>query len=189
MIDEDLQLLLDEAAATMDKALDHLRHEFHTLRAGRANSAMLDGIRVEYYGSVTPLGQMASVSAPQADLLVVQPWDRTALGSIEKAIRAANLGLNPGNDGSLIRIPVPTPTEERRRDIVKAAKAKGEDARVALRSVRRSTKEEIKSIVDEKRMPEDMRFDAEERLQKLTDAHVAKVDELMQKKEVEIMEV
>jgi ribosome recycling factor len=189
MLDEDLQLLLDEAASTMDKAIDHLRHEFHTLRAGRANPAMLDGIRVEYYGAITPLGQMASVSAPQPDLLVVQPWDRSALGGIEKAIRAANLGLNPGNDGSLIRIPVPTPTEERRREIVKAAKAKAEDARVAIRSIRRSTKDEVKSLVDEKRLPEDMRFDAEERLQKLTDAHVAKVEDLLHKKEAEIMEV
>lgn len=189
MLDDDLQLLLEEASSTMDKALEHLRHEFHTLRAGRASPAMLDGVRVEYYGTITPLGQMASVSAPQPDLLVVQPWDKSALNGIEKAIRAANLGLNPGNDGSLIRIPVPTPTEERRRDIVKAAKGKGEDARIAIRSVRRSTKDEIKSLTDEKRLPEDMRFEAEERLQKLTDAHVAKVDEMLQKKEVEIMEV
>lgn len=189
MIDENLQLLLDEAAASMDKALEHLRHEFHTLRAGRASSAMLDGVRVEYYGSFTPLNQMASVSSPQADLLVVQPWDKTALNAIEKAIRAANLGLNPGNDGSLIRIPVPTPTEERRRDIVRTARAKGEDAKVAIRSVRRSAKDEIKSVADEMRLPEDMRFEAETALQKLTDTHVTKVDEALARKETEIMEV
>ncbi|HYE59294.1 MAG TPA: ribosome recycling factor [Rhodothermales bacterium] len=189
MLDEDLLLLLDEAASHMDKAIEHLRHELHGLRAGRATPAMLDGIKVEYYGTITPLGQMASVSAPQADLLVVQPWDRSALNGIEKAIRASNLGLNPGNDGSLIRIPVPTPTEERRREIVKVAKAKGEEARIAVRNVRRSTKDEIKSVADDKRLPEDMRFEAEERLQKLTDAHVAKVDEILHKKEAEIMEV
>jgi ribosome recycling factor len=174
MLDEDLQLLLDEAASSMDKAIEHLRHELHGLRAGRATPAMLDGIKVEYYGTVTPLGQMASVSAPQADLLVVQPWDKSALNGIEKAIRASNLGLNPGNDGSLIR---------------KVAKAKGEEARVSVRNVRRSTKDEIKSISEEKRLPEDMRFEAEERLQKLTDAHVARVDEILHKKEGEIMEV
>ena len=188
-MDETLQLLLDEAAAGMAKALDHLRHDLNTLRAGRASAAMLDGVRVEYYGSFSPLNQVASVSSPQADLLVVQPWDKGALGAIEKAIKAANLGLNPGNDGILIRIPVPTPTGERRKEIVKASKTKGEDAKVGIRGVRRSAKDEIKSAADELNLPEDMRFEAEERLQKLTDQHVAKVEEMLAKKETEIMEV
>ena len=188
-MDETLQILLDDAATHMGKALEHLRHELHTLRAGRATPAMLDGVRVEYYGSHTPLNQMASVSAPQADLLVVQPWDRSALGAIEKAIRAANLGLNPGNDGQLIRIPVPTPTEERRRELVKAARHKGEDAKVAIRNVRRTTREELKSTVDDMKLSEDLLALAEDRLQKLTDQHVHRVDEVLTKKEAEVMEV
>lgn len=188
-MDETLQLILDDAATNMDKALEHLRHELHTLRAGRATPAMLDGVRVEYYGSHTPLNQMASVSAPQADLLVVQPWDRSALGAIEKAIRAANLGLNPGNDGQLIRIPVPTPTEERRRELVKAARGRGEDAKVSIRNVRRTTRDELKSTVDDMKLSEDMLTLAEDRLQKLTDQHVHRVDEVLAKKETEVMEV
>ncbi len=188
-MDENLQLLLDAAAESMGKAIEHLRHDLHTLRAGRATPAMLDGVRVEYYGSITPLNQMASVGAPQADLLVVQPWDRSALGSIEKAIRSANLGLNPGNDGQLIRIPVPTPTEERRRELVKAAKVKGEEAKVSIRSVRRVTKDELKSTTDELRLSEDLLRDAEERLQKLTDQYVQRVDETLVRKEAEVMEV
>lgn len=188
-MDETLQLILDDAATTMDKALDHLRHELHTLRAGRAMPAMLDGVRVDYYGSQTPLNQMASVSAPQADLLVVQPWDRSALGAIEKSIRAANLGLNPGNDGQLIRIPVPTPTEERRRELVKAARSRGEDAKVAIRNVRRTTRDDLKSTVDEMKLSEDMLTTAEATLQKLTDQHVQRVDEVLAKKEAEVMEV
>ena len=188
-MDENLTLILDVATDSMGKALEHLRHDLHTLRAGRATPTMLDGVRVEYYGAVTPLNQMASVSAPQADLLVVQPWDRSALGAIEKAIRAANLGLNPSNDGNLVRIPVPTPTEERRRDLVKAAKAKGEDAKVSLRSVRRSTRDELKSTVDEMSLSEDLLRDAEDRLQKLIDQHVQRVDETLARKETEVMEV
>ena len=188
-MDENLQLLLDEAKDLMDKALDHLRHELNTLRAGRAVPQMLDGVRVEAYGSQTPLNQVASVSAPQADLLVVQPWDRSTLNAIEKAIRAANLGLNPGNDGSLIRIPVPTPTEERRREIVKAAKAKGEDARVAVRGVRRNVREEIKKAAADLKLSEDVERDAEDRLQKLTDSHVGKIDDILSAKEQEIMQV
>lgn len=188
-MDDSLELLLVEADDHMDKALDHLRHELNTIRAGRAVPQMLDGVRVEAYGVQTPLNQVASVSAPQADLLVVQPWDRTTLVAIEKAIRAANLGLNPGNDGSIIRIPVPTPTEERRRDLVKAAKAKGEDAKVAVRGVRRHAKDEIKKTAADLNLSEDAERAAEDDLQKLTDKHTAKVDEIIAHKETEIMQV
>lgn len=188
-MDETLQMVLLEAGEHMDKALAHLRHELNTLRAGRAVPQMLDGVRVDAYGAQTPLNQVASVSAPQADLLVVQPWDRTTLAAIEKAIRAANLGLNPGNDGSLIRIPVPTPTEERRREIVKSAKHKGEDAKVAIRGVRRNAKDEIKKTAADLKLSEDVERDAEDELQKLTDKHTAKVDEIIQHKETEIMHV
>ncbi len=188
-MDENIQLLLDEASESMDRSVQHLIAEFHTLRAGRATPAMLEGVRVEYYGSMTPLNQMANVSAPQTDLITIQPWDRSSLGAIERAIAAANLGFNPSNDGSLIRIPVPTPTEERRRDIVKVAKSKGEDAKISIRNVRRSAKDEIKSVQQEQHLPEDMRYTAEDELQKLTDTHVARVDDLIARKEVEIMEV
>ena len=188
-MDETIELLLEDAREHMAKALEHLRLDLNTLRAGRAVPQMLDGVRVEAYGSQTPLNQVASVSAPQADLLVVQPWDRTTLNAIEKAIRAANLGLNPGNDGSIIRIPVPTPTEERRRDLVKQAKNKGEEAKVSIRGVRRSAKDDIKKSTAELNLSEDVERGAEEDLQKLTDQHTARVDEILAAKEVEIMQV
>lgn len=189
MLDDNMQKLLREAEEHMAKTLDHLRSELHTLRAGRANPAMLEGVRVEYYGSTMPLNQVASVNAPQADLLLVQPWDRGALNPIEKAIRAANLGMNPSNDGTVIRIPVPPPTEERRKDLVKTARHRGEEARVAIRNVRRTVKDEIKVVQQDKKLSEDLRFEAEERLQKLTDDHIHKVDVMLEKKEAEIMEV
>lgn len=189
MLDENIQLLLDEAQASMGHSLEHLRAELHTLRAGRATPAMLENVRVEYYGSMTPLNQMANVNSPQPDLLMVQPWDRSSLVAIERAIAAANLGFNPSNDGSIIRIPVPTPTEERRREIVKVAKSKGEEAKISIRNVRRSAKDEIKAVQQDENLPEDMRFTAEDLLQKMTDTHSARVDELIARKEAEIMEV
>ncbi|GIV58771.1 MAG: ribosome recycling factor [Bacteroidetes bacterium] len=189
MLEDSLQLILEDAREHMEKTLEHLRHELSTIRAGRATPAMLETVRVEYYGTHTPLNQMASVSAPQPDLLVVQPWDRSALGEIEKAIMAANLGLNPSNDGSVIRIPVPPPSEERRRDLAKSARLRGEEARVAIRNIRRHAKDHIKATQKEENLPEDMRFEAEEELQKLTDAYIEKVDKLLEHKEAEIMEV
>ena len=189
MIDENIQLLLDEAEASMQKSLEHLRSELNTIRAGRATPAMLEGVRVDYYGSQTPLNQMASVGAPQADLLVVQPWDRSALSAIEKAINSANLGLNPSNDGTLIRIPVPPPSEERRKELAKTARARGEEAKISVRNVRRSAKDEIKSVQQEENLPEDMRYEGEENLQKLTDRYIETIDSLLDRKEAEIMEV
>jgi len=189
MIHEDLELILEEASELMNKSIEHLRHEMVSIRAGRATPAMLENVRVDYYGSVTPLNQMASVNAPQADLLVVQPWDRAALADIEKAIQAANLGLNPSNDGNMIRLPVPPLSEERRRDLVKAARAKGEDAKVAIRNVRRHSKDMIKTTQEEEKLQEDMRYEAEERLQAMTDEHVARIDSLLDNKEKEVMEV
>jgi ribosome recycling factor len=187
--DETLQLLLDDAEEHMKKTLDHLRTELNTFRAGRASPAMLETVRVEFYGSVMPLNQLASVSAPQPDLLVVQAWDKSATHAIEKAIIAANLGMNPSNDGSLIRIPVPPPSEERRRELVKSARTRGEDAKVAVRNIRRTTKDQIKSTQQEEHLSEDLRFAAEEELQRLTDAYVARIDAALSHKEAEIMEV
>ncbi len=187
--DENLQLVLDDADEHMRKTLDHLRTELNTIRAGRATPTMLETVRVEYYGSVMPLNQMASVSAPQPDLLVVQPWDKSATGAIEKAIMSANLGMNPSNDGSMIRIPVPPPSEERRIELVKGARTRGEEAKVAIRNIRRTAKDQIKSIQQEEKLSEDLRFSAEEQLQNLTDAYIAKIDATLDHKEAEIMEV
>jgi len=150
---------------------------------------MLENIRVDYYGSITPLTQMASISAPQPDLLIVQPWDATALGAIEKAIMAANLGINPGNDGQLIRLPIPPLSEERRRELAKGAKSKCEEAKIAVRSVRRTAKDMIKSTQKEEKLPEDMAFEAEATLQQMTDKHVTRIETIMTHKEAEIMEV
>ena len=187
--DENLQLILDDAEEHMGKTIEHLRSELNTIRAGRATPAMLETVRVEFYGSVMPLNQMASVSAPQADLLVVQPWDKTAMNSIEKAIRAANLGMNPANDGNLIRIPVPPPSEERRIDLVKGARTRGEDAKVAIRNIRRTAKDQIKAVQQDENLSEDLRFAAEEELQRLTDSHISRIDSTLDNKEAEIMEV
>lgn len=189
MLDENIELLLDDAREHMDKTMEHLRTELNTIRAGRATPSMLEGVRVEYYGSHTPLNQMASVNAPQPDLLVVQPWDRSALEAIEKAIMAANIGLNPNNDGSLIRIPVPPPSEERRRDLAKNARARGEEAKVSIRNIRRHTKDEIKKTQEEMNLSEDLRYAGEEELQKITDNYIEKIDSLLNRKEEEIMEV
>ncbi|MEM1128338.1 MAG: ribosome recycling factor [Bacteroidota bacterium] len=189
MFDENIELILEDAKDHMEKSIDHLRAELNTLRAGRATPAMLEGVRVDYYGSQTPLNQMANVNAPQPDLLVVQPWDRSSLPLIERAIMEANLGLNPSNDGSLIRIPVPAPTEERRRELVKTARARGEDAKVSIRNVRRHAKDDIKSTQQELSLSEDERYGAEDNLQKLTDAYVKKVDQVLDRKEEDIMAV
>lgn len=189
MLDDAITATLDSARAHMQKALDHLAADLATLRAGRANAAMLDGVRVEAYGSHMPLGQVANVSASAHDMILVQPWDRSTLRAIERGIQEANLGINPTNDGQVIRLVIPPMTEERRKDLAKQARAKGEDAKVALRNVRRDAKDEIKRAQQAAHLPEDMRFEAETRLQKLTDEFVAKVDAALDKKEHEIMAV
>jgi ribosome recycling factor len=189
MLDENLLLVLEDAKEHMEKSLEHLAAELRTIRAGRATPSMLDGIRVEYYGSQSPLAQMATVSAPQPDLLVVQPWDRSALGDIERAIIAANVGLNPNNDGSLIRLPVPPLSEERRRDLVKTARTRCEEGKVAIRNVRRHSKDHAKSTQKEENLSEDMLYEAEDQIQQLTDSYIHRVEALMDRKEEEIMEV
>ena len=182
-------MILDETEEKMEKALSHLLHELGSIRAGRANPVMLENIKVDYYGNLTPLNQMSSVSAPQADLLLVQPWDASAISEIERAIISANLGVTPSNDGTLIRIPVPPLSEERRKELAKSARTRGEDARVAVRNIRRSAKDEIKSIQQSENLPEDMRYEGEEVLQKMTDRFVEEVEKLLDKKEKDIMAV
>ncbi len=189
MIHESLQLILGDAREHMDKSLEHLVSELKSIRAGRATPSMLENVRVDYYGTQTPLNQMASVNAPQPDLLVVQPWDRSVLAEIEKAIQSANLGLNPSNDGATIRLPVPPLSEERRVDLVKSAKTRGEDTKVAIRNIRRNSKDHLHKTQKEENLPEDMGHEANEALQKLTDEYTDKVDTMLRNKEDEIMEV
>lgn len=189
MIDASLSQTLDDARDLMQKSVEHLAHELSHLRAGRATPAMVDEVRVEAYGQHMPLNQVASISAPQSDLIVIQPWDKSTLAPIERAIQAANLGFNPTNDGQLIRISLPPLTEERRRELAKNARAQGEDTKVSIRNIRRSSKDDIKKISDAESLSEDMRYEAEERLQGLTDEYVGKVDEVVARKEKEIMSV
>ena len=189
MLDDHIKRVLEEATDKMDKALEHLRTELTSIRAGRASPAILEHLRVDYYGTQTPLNQMASVSAPQPDLLMVQPWDTSALAEIEKAILTSNMGFNPSNDGTFIRIPIPPLSEERRKDLVKTARARGEDTKVAVRNVRRHSKDEIKRMQQDENLPEDMRYEGEEELQQVTDKHIQKIDDYLDRKEAEIMEV
>jgi ribosome recycling factor len=189
MIDDSLQLILDEARDHMEKSLEHLMSELKSIRAGRATASMLDNVRVDYYGTQTPLNQMASINAPQPDLIVVQPWDRSVLNDVEKAIMSANLGLNPSNDGGMIRLPVPPLSEERRIELVKSAKTRGEDAKVAIRNVRRHIKDQLHKTVNDENISEDMGYEADEELQSLTDQYTEKIDAMLAHKEEEIMEV
>lgn len=189
MLDELLELVLEDAREHMEKTLSHLQAELTTIRAGRASPAMLKNVRVNYYGSMTPIDQMATVSAPQPDLIVVTPWDASSLKDVEKAIQAGNLGLNPSNDGAIIRVPVPPLSEERRRSLVKSARRLGEEAKVAVRNIRRHAKVEIKSTQEGEHLSEDMRYLAEGRLQQDTDTFVKKIDHLLSRKQDDIMEV
>lgn len=189
MIGPEMKEIVGDARAHMNKSLEHLAAELKSVRAGRANPSMLDNIMVDYYGSMTPLNQVASVSAPSPDLLLIQVWDKSAVGNVEKAILAANLGMNPSNDGELIRIPIPPLSEERRHDLVKFAKTRGEDVKVSIRNVRRAARDEIKRLQKDEHLPEDMRFEAEERIEELTHEFIEAVDRALEKKEAEILEV
>ncbi|MFN4123064.1 MAG: ribosome recycling factor [Flavobacteriales bacterium] len=179
---------IEQVSTQMEKAIQHLEFELSKIRAGKATPAMLEGIVVEYYGSPTALNQVASVSAPDARSLTIQPWEKQMLGPIEKAIFAANLGFTPQNDGILIRINIPPQTEERRRDLVKQAKAEAEHAKVGIRNVRRDANEVIKKMVKDG-MEEDIAKDAEAKIQQLTDSYIAKADKHLETKEKEIMTV
>ncbi|MBL7979582.1 MAG: ribosome recycling factor [Bacteroidetes Order II. Incertae sedis bacterium] len=189
MLSEDLDMIVSVAHDDMGTAIKHLTGEFNTIRAGRANPVMLESVRVEVYGSLMPLNQLANVNAPAPDLLLVQPWDKSSLQPIEKAIRNGHLGLNPSNDGVVIRIPIPPLSEERRRDMVKLAKHKAEEARVAIRNLRRDANQEVKKTVAELKLSEDMKFEAEDQIQRQTDLSIKKIDEMLHHKEAEIMKV
>jgi len=187
-MNEEVQFYIDEAQEGMDKAIHHLQVELAKIRAGKASTAMLDGIRADYYGALTPLSQIASVNTPDPRTLVIQPWEKSALNAIEKAIINSNLGLNPSNDGTMIRINVPPLTEERRRDLVKRTKGEGETAKVSVRNIRRDANEAIKKLQKDG-VPEDMVKDGEAKVQQITDKYIAKVEEVLGVKEKEIMTV
>jgi ribosome recycling factor len=179
---------LNDAKALMDKALDHADNELTKIRAGKASPSMLDGITVDYYGTPTPLSQVGNVNTPDARTLVIQPWEKSLLGPIEKAIMEANLGMNPQNDGVIIRINVPPLTEERRRDLVKKVKAEVEVGKVAIRNIRKDANEKIRKLKSDGVSEDEMKT-GEGEVQKLTDAYIVKIDQLSDAKEKDIMTV
>jgi ribosome recycling factor len=185
---KDVKSVLEHAKTLMEKAISHLESELQKVRAGKANPMMLENIMVDYYGSKVTISNTASVNTQDARTLIIQPWEKSMLTPIEKAIQAANLGFNPQNDGVIIRIVVPSLTEERRRDLTKTAKSLGEDAKVAIRNLRKDAMESIKGLKKDG-LPEDEGKDAETKIQTLTDANVAKVDKHIEQKEKEIMTV
>jgi len=171
----------------MEKAVSDLQHDMSSIRTGRASVSILDHVRVDYYGTPTPLNQLGNLHVAESSLITVQPWDVSQIGPIEKAIRAANLGLNPANDGKLIRVPVPPLTEERRKEIVKRLHNVAEDHRVAARNIRRDANEHLKKLLKDKLISEDEERRALDDVQKLTDAHIQKIDAASKAKESEIM--
>jgi ribosome recycling factor len=180
--------IMTDARGRMGSAVDSFKKDIVTVRTGRASISMLDDVRVEMYGTMMPLNQLSTVSTPDARLIVVQPWDRASIEPIERAINAANLGLSPSNDGKVIRLPVPPLSEERRRDLVKQVKKRNEEAKVAIRGVRRDAKEMIEELEKESEVGKDEAHRALEELQGVTDSFSTKVDELTAVKEKEIME-
>jgi ribosome recycling factor len=177
-----------ETKALMDKAIDHCENELQKIRAGKANPSMLDDVYVDYYGTSTPLSQIGNVNTPDARTIVVQPWEKNMLGPIEKAIMEANLGLNPQNDGVIIRLNVPPLTEERRRDLVKRAKGEAETGKIAIRNLRKDANEKIRKLKTEGVSEDEMKV-GEAEIQKLTDAYIIKVDQHSEAKEKDIMTV
>ncbi|MCJ7440537.1 MAG: ribosome recycling factor [Thermoanaerobaculaceae bacterium] len=175
--------------AHMDKAVEVLRDELKTLRAGRASLGILDAVRVDYYGTPTPLNQVANLSVPDPTLIVIQPWDQTLISAIEHAIQKANLGLNPMNDGKVIKLPVPSPTQERRKELVKIAHDYAERARTAVRNVRRDGNDELRKQEKDKAFSEDDMHRGLDEVQKLTDEHIKLISDVLASKEKEIMEV
>ena len=181
--------ILKEANNKMNKAVEHVRNEFIRVRTGKATTTLLDGIKVDYYGTLTPIGQVGNLSTPDIHTITVQVWDKSAMPAVEKAILNSNLGLNPINDGNLIRIPIPTLNEERRRELVKLIKKYAEDGKVAVRNIRRDDLEKLKKAEKNEHFSEDDRKHGETEIQKLTDKHIKDIDSLVTQKEKEIMEV
>ncbi len=181
--------IITDAGDRMRKAVATVGHEFSTVRTGRASAAVLEDIKVDYYGTPTPLNTLAGISAPEPQMLLITPYDKTALKAMEKAIQASDLGLNPSNDGSVIRLPFPPLTEERRRELVKLCHGYAEAGRVAIRNIRRDAIEHLKKQEKERAISEDDLRRAEAETQKLTDAHTHEIDDMLKRKEQEIMEL
>jgi ribosome recycling factor len=175
------------AKTRMDKVLTDLQHEIANIRTGRASVGIFDSIKVDYYGTPTPINQLANLHVPEPTLITIQPWDVSQIGAIEKAIRSSELGLNPANDGKLIRVPIPALTEERRKEIVKRLHHVAEDHRVAARNVRRDANEHLKKLMKDKLISEDEERRALEEVQKMTDGHISKIDAASKVKEAEIL--
>jgi len=185
MIEENIR----EAETKMQKSIDALAKEVLTIRTGRASASLVDKIPVEYYGNPTPLNQLATITVPEARLILIQPWDRTVIAAVEKAIQKSELGLNPGNDGQLIRVPIPPLNEERRREYAKLVKRYAEGAHIAVRNIRREQMDRIKTTEREKKISADEARRGGEQLQKVADRYIARVDDMAARKEAEIMEV
>jgi ribosome recycling factor len=181
--------LVADAGTRMDKSVEHARNEFGTVRTGRASAALLDRISIDYYGTPTPLKQLATVNVPEPRMLTIQPFDPSSIKSIEKAIQESDLGLQPSNDGKLIRLPVPQLTEERRKELVKVVRHMAEEHRIAVREVRRDALRHLQELVKNGEVGDDDERRSEQEVQKLTDAHTKSIDELLKHKEAEIMEV
>lgn len=178
----------DDAKDRMEKSLVALKRDFNRVRTGRASASLLDGIRLDYYGTPTPLNQLSSISTPEPRLILIQPWDPQALPDIEKAILKSELGLNPNNDGKVLRIAIPPLTEERRKELVKVVRKMAEENKVALRSIRRDANEMVKDLKKEKEITEDDAFKAQDEVQEITDGFIKRIDKMAEDKEKEILE-
>lgn len=185
MIDE-VFLATDER---MRKAIEAMRREFNNIRSGRATPALVDNIKVDAYGTPTPLNQVATISVPEANLLIIQPWDKNVLGSIQKAILKSDLGINPINDGNIIRLVIPSPTEERRKELVKVIKKRVEEAKIGIRNIRRDSVDELKKLEKDKHISQDENQRALDKLQKVTDGFIAEAEKVGKEKEAEILEI
>ncbi len=185
---EEAQMCLDEARESMENAIIHLEREFHKIRAGKASPSMLEGIMIDYYGAMTPIEQTANINTPDPRQIIVQPWDKSILAEIEKAILAANLGFNPKNEGEVLRIVVPPLTEERRLDLVKQAKNESEQTKISIRNSRRNANDFAKSL-EKDGLPEDESKRLQDNVQELTDEYIEKIDKVLNAKEADIMTV
>lgn len=185
---DELELLTEEAKDRMDKSIKHLEYELSHMRAGRANPLLLDGIHLDYYGTSTPLSQISNINTPDAKSILIQPWEKTMLGAIEKAILAANIGMTPVNNGEVIRINIPPLTEERRHQLVKQVRVEGETAKISIRTSRKWFNDELKTLKSDG-LPEDEEKNGEKIIQDLTEKHINRVDKIVESKEKEIMTV
>ncbi len=189
MAEQDVRKVLEAAQAGMEKSVQHLRNDLRKVRTGRANSALLDGIQIDYYGTPTPLNQLANLTTPDPRLIVISPYDKGALQAIEKAVQSSDLGLTPSNDGKVVRIPIPPLTEERRKELVKHVRKVAEDHKLGVREARREAVAEVKKLEGGGSVPSDERHRVEKKVQELTDEYVKKIDGLADQKEQEVLQV